>query len=150
MMLATGMGSAVFLVPVAILTAFVLAMRRRPREAVACGLGLLAMPLNVLLKLVAHRPRPGEPITVIIQTYGTSFPSGHTMSATAVYGTLAALTWTLRGPRWLVALLLIVPFFVGVSRVYLGAHWGYDVVAGWSAGALCVTGIMAWLRKPAD
>lgn len=143
---ATWLGSGGVLTAIGLVAGAILALRRRRRESVAAVMSLLALLLNIGLKLLANRPRPIDPIAVITKTYGSSFPSGHAMGSAAVYGTLAALAWGFWG-RWsVVVAILLVPLLVGVSRVYLGAHYGYDVMAGWAGGALCVVGVMAWLR----
>ena len=64
----------------------------------------------------------------------TSFgvPSGHAQHAAVVWGTIAAF---IKGARaWFVAIFLI--FFIGFSRLYLGAHFPHDVVLGWLLGFL--------------
>lgn len=113
---------------------------------------VLAVPggmlLNVLLKLAFHRTRPAfdNPI-LTLRTY--SFPSGHTMAATVLYGVLAALvvskiqTW-----RWRVLAILVACFMillVGFSRIYLGAHYLSDVLGAMAEGlawlALCLTAV---------
>lgn len=121
---------------------------------------ILAVPggmlLNVLLKYTYQRPRPSfeEPL-VTLATY--SFPSGHASGATLFYGFLAAyLVCTLRGgaARTLVltaaaAMVALVAF----SRVYLGAHYLSDVLAGIAFGsawlAVCITAISTLRRRRA-
>lgn len=68
-----------------------------------------------------------------------SFPSGHVATAIAVYGGTALLCWWL-APRtrpW-VWVLVLVPVFVALSRLYQGAHHITDVLA-----SLCYT--TAWI-----
>lgn len=95
-------------------------------------------------KVVYRRPRPdGRPGRR--RKKSSSFPSGHTVGATALYGAAALV---LRRARLLdrapaVALGIGVPAAMGVSRVALDWHWATDVVAGWLLGgavALAVAG----------
>ena len=55
-----------------------------------------------------------------------SFPSGHTLFATGLYGVLVVLLWHRR--RWASYLLALVPPIVAVSRLYQGAHHLTDVL----------------------
>jgi membrane-associated phospholipid phosphatase len=70
----------------------------------------------------------------------SSFPSGHTGAAVALYGCIAVVLWrtSRRGPwvRALIALCCIVPVVVAVSRVYRGMHHVSDVVFGAIGGGV--------------
>ncbi len=92
--------------------------------------------LNLILKLAFHRPRP-EFAFVHLDTY--SFPSGHAMISTAVYGALAYLLWgrlrTLAERLVLVAGTAVLLTAIGFSRLYLGVHYLSDVLAGVAGGA---------------
>ena len=112
------------------------------------------MLLNVLLKAMFHRDRPvfEHPI-VTLESY--SFPSGHTMAATVLYGTLAVLAASkLKAWRWKILILLaalLVMAAIGLSRIYLGAHYLSDVLAAMAEGlvwlALCVTAVDTLRRR---
>lgn len=89
-----------------------------------------AIGLNQLLKITLARPRPFirwpqlMPVSAALPSAtGYSFPSGHTAQAVAAYGMGAT-----RFHGWLRAVLWIIPFLVGLSRVYLGVHSLADVV----------------------
>lgn len=94
---------------------------------------LLGASLNGMLKALFHGPRPywysGR---VIPYSAETSFgvPSGHAQSSVAVWGSLAL--WYKR--RWVTIVALLMILLVGFSRVYLGAHFALDVIAGWIVG----------------
>jgi membrane-associated phospholipid phosphatase len=108
------------------------------------------MVLNVALKDIVQRPRPHwEHALVSLPTW--SFPSGHALAATVFYGTVCALVFAhTRSRAWraLAALVavLMVPL-VCFSRVYLGAHYPSDVVAGVAEGTLCVLVGLGLLRR---
>ena len=90
----------------------------------------------------------------------SSFPSGHTSAAVALYCGLAlvlAMRTDRTGLRALCWLLVLVPVCVAVARLYRGMHHPSDVAASFVNGVLCVT-IMAraildpgvrWARRPA-
>ena len=89
------------------------------------------MLLNRLLKFAFQRPRPyfDDPI-LTLTSY--SFPSGHTMIATVLYGVMAAYfvaqtpSWRGRTPITICASLVIA--LVGFSRIHPGAHYLTDVL----------------------
>lgn len=93
--------------------------------------------LNLALKAIFLRGRPMDVTTMITET-GYSFPSGHAMAMTAFYGYLIFLVWQFGWSRakkiTATALLGAFILLVGFSRVYLGVHYGSDVLAG-----MCVT-----------
>jgi membrane-associated phospholipid phosphatase len=71
----------------------------------------------------------------------SSFPSGHTSAAVALYAGLALLLALLARRTWLKVLcwaLLLVPLAVAVSRLYRGMHHPSDVVASFVNGGICV------------
>ena len=115
------------------------------------------MLLNRLLKYAFQRPRPRFDDPFLTLT-GYSFPSGHTMMATALYGVLAVYLCTTyaeqryRNRRLAIvfaAALLIGP--VGFSRMYLGAHYLSDVLGAMAEGlawlSLCLTVMHSVRRK---
>jgi membrane-associated phospholipid phosphatase len=132
----TLLGSGAFLIAAVAATSYWCYRRgRRSYILILVANCVIAWILNPLLKLFFERARPTL-FEVIARPDTYSFPSGHSMSAVVVYGALAAITIALRPTAKpiavIVAMIMIVG--IGVSRVYLGAHWPMDVIAGWAAG----------------
>ena len=75
-----------------------------------------------------------------------SFPSGHTLFAVALYGSLAVVLWA--HARWASYLLCLVPLVVAVSRLYEGAHHLTDVLTSLVFGTLWVL-VLARVLSPA-
>jgi len=93
--------------------------------------GELAVFLSVTA--VVHRARP--PVARLDPAPPTSsFPSGHTAAAVALYGGIAILALWIYGrrPATVLASILLacVPVYVGFSRLYRGMHYPSDVLAG--------------------
>lgn len=123
----------------------VLAATRHWRGATALAISVWATQAVVGVgKALMERPRPDES-GVITHEPGFSFPSGHSASAVALYVMLALIAGTAlrkraRVPVWVAAIVLAL--MIGLSRVYLGAHYPIDVLAGWLTGGIVVLG--AW------
>jgi undecaprenyl-diphosphatase len=113
-------------------------VRRRRVEAAFTVIALVGtLVLNDILKLLIQRPRPGFDWAEVWPE--TSFPSGHSMNSFVVYLAIALVIWRLAGRQaGIVAVVFAVVLAVGVgiSRIYLGAHWLSDVIGGYLAGAL--------------
>jgi undecaprenyl-diphosphatase len=149
----TAFGDTATLTVVALVGAIVLAGRRRWTLALLVGLGsLVAAGLMVGLKELIERPRPPLPERLVdLSTY--SFPSGHAMSSTVIYGLVAVAllqcSRRVRAHPWVLSPLVLLVLAIGVSRVYLAAHWMTDVLAGWAFGAIYVAAATALvLRVP--
>lgn len=99
--------------------------------------------LHQLLKASFHRPRPVG-AEVLWHNGSWSFPSGHTMGATVLYGVIAIVAlqvardrgWGIVARAAIIAGALLVIALVGASRVCLGVHFTTDVIAAWAAGAM--------------
>lgn len=113
--------------------------------------GLLVPWLSVALswvvaegvKFLFNRSRPfirDAGIAPLIKTpSSSSFPSGHSATAAAGAITLSAL-YPMFAPA-----LVVAAFFVMLSRVYLGVHYPFDVLAGATIGVVVSATILAIL-----
>lgn len=109
----------------------------RGHRRVAAGVlvvPVVAIRLFGIVKRIYVRPRPlglGDPVD---SSY--SFPSGHATASAAVCCTLAYVLWRegFIGWRAALALAVLAPLLIGISRLYLNVHWATDVLGGWSIG----------------
>ena len=110
--------------------------------------------LNQAVKLTAcvYRPwvRDGrvQPVlTALDKATGYSFPSGHTQSAAAIYGSVAL--WYGKKRPWLAGLMTVMILLTGFSRNYLGVHTPQDVIVSMAlcAGYLWLNGKVAALLE---
>lgn len=111
--------------------------------------------VSTVFKRIMQRPRPtsdGTDIRVVVANIGgSSFPSGHVIIYTGVYGFAAFLAQTWIRPaairRAVVGLLGGMLSLVGLSRIYLGHHWFTDVVASYLLGSTYLLGLIAAYRR---
>jgi membrane-associated phospholipid phosphatase len=104
--------------------------------------------LNGMVKRLIKRPRPTKELVTVARVINEpSFPSGHVMHYMNLFGLLdylLATNWRsgrLRNILLTICTSLII--LIGPSRVYLGAHWPSDVMAGYIYGGLWFGGLMA-------
>ncbi len=110
------------------------------------GATVSGLLLSLFLKHSFERPRPSV-VPALAADYTSSFPSGHSLMSAVVYLTLGSLLARLvrqkRLKIYFIAVAMLLTLLVGLSRVYLGAHYPTDVLAGWTAGL--VWAVLWWL-----
>jgi membrane-associated phospholipid phosphatase len=122
-------------------------------EGILCMIGVsLGAVVNVLTKLAIARPRPDPGLVDVMRHYGqNSFPSGHVEFFVTFFGFLLFLSYVLlkRSPlrRAAIIVLGLLIALIGVSRVYLGAHWPSDTVGAYLAGGIWLTLMIEVYRR---
>jgi membrane-associated phospholipid phosphatase len=96
--------------------------------------------VDTIVKVVVGRPRPKleEPI---LEAFGKSFPSGHSMASVVCYGALLLVFLPLMSNRVrniAIAAYIVLVLAIGFTRLTLGVHFISDVVGGYILG-------FAWL-----
>ena len=109
----------------------------------------IATTAFMTLKDICAQPRPYElvPQLGVLETMGPGFPSGAATEVVTVIGFAFFLLKPTKTIFKVLALCLMV--LVGLTRVYLGAHFISDVIGGYSIGGLILAGY-AWLYEPVD
>ncbi|WP_027500967.1 phosphatase PAP2 family protein [Rhodococcus sp. UNC363MFTsu5.1] len=153
----TNLGGTVASLVVTTVIVLALLARGHRAEALLVGGAMFTGQLVMsLLKLAFGRARPPEPERLVVEVTH-SFPSGHAMMSSILVCVVGAVIVRLAGPRWrnpaVFAGLALWTLAIGLSRVYLGAHWLTDVIAGWLFGAawagLWIWAIVKSSRNPA-
>jgi undecaprenyl-diphosphatase len=148
MMLLTQLGSAAVLGTLCLGIALLALSWKRPRLAGAFLLAAVASGLSSLLLkwLIGH----ARPIGALIHADTTSFPSGHLLGATVIYGLLATIVLQSRARLALrvvgTTCLLLTIVGVGISRLYLGIHWPSDLLGSLGIALVLIAAILFLLQ----
>lgn len=125
-------------------------VRRHGRRGVAAVAICLTAMLAVqpVSKALVDRDRPDETqVEVRAEHTSRSYPSGHSLSTTAVFGTAALYAWRTGRRGW--ALLIAVPIpATAVSSGIHGVHWASDAIAGTIIGGAAAWTAVAVLQLP--
>ncbi len=102
-----------------------------------------------IVKNIIDRPRPPL-VNALVNENTYSFPSGHTFVAIAFYGLLVYFVIQSERNKFLKIISFIIGsiliILVGLSRIYLGAHWPSDVLASFVSGAAWLSILITWLK----
>jgi membrane-associated phospholipid phosphatase len=133
-------GAPATLVPIISVSAIVLWLVGWRRDASLLVLGIGGSgALDIALKLHFRRVRPEVPWAFVTE-HSFSFPSGHSVAAVVLYGSLTYLIWRHLHHLWqrtaVIAAALLLIAGIGASRIYLGVHFPSDVAAGYAVGLI--------------
>ena len=149
----TALGSTTLITLATLMGAAALVYRRHWRRALMLVLVVvLANASDDRLKMIYSRVRPDYAVAGLY-LHSLSFPSGHSTASAALWLTLGTIAASFEDRTdakvfWIVMAIATI-LAVGFSRVYLGAHWPTDVLAGWILGAFwALTGWAVWHGLP--
>lgn len=130
----TSLGSGVVLSFLTLTFSLYELIRKRFASAVQILVVALGTPiLTSILKLFFERVRPDYSIR-LVDELGFSYPSGHSLAATAIYFTIAiSLSRTVTQISSVItiwSLFISLILIIGLTRIYLGVHHASDVMAG--------------------
>lgn len=131
----TTIGSTVGVIALLGVTAFIFIKKKIFSDfkyvIINVGLGVILMET---IKNIVRRVRPAWKW---ITQGGFSFPSGHTISALLLYGTLLLLVYKKVNGKYrkpLIIFFTIMIVLIGFSRIYFGVHYLTDVIGGYILG----------------
>lgn len=146
---ATLIGEPIVVLTIAAAVGITAWIRGAHRIAYAEIAAMIGFGGNTILKYIFHRARPHTMYAEHMKIKSYSFPSGHAYGGLVMYGLLAYLAYKYLPHPWNVlstVLLALLIILIGVSRVYLGAHFPSDVVAGWLLGAITLLLIIIYIK----
>ena len=106
---------------------------------------MLSDSFKSFFKVLFHTPRPywiDTRVQALAVESSFGMPSGHSLTATSIWGVFAATVK--RKSYWLAAAIILL---MGISRMYLGIHFLRDVLLGWLIGAL-ILALFIYFEKP--
>ena len=135
------LGSGVVLSGLTFLSLAIFATRRNWRACLQLALAMGgAVAFDTVIKWTVQRPRPAE-VYANTLPISYSFPSGHALFSFAFYMSIAWIVSRQSGNNWkngLWVVAILMAALIGASRIFLGVHYGSDVLGGYLIAA-------AWL-----
>lgn len=141
------LGGTAFVLILSTIMAFVLLKNQQIQQCKCLFFGITGSVVWIwLLKLFFARPRP-DPSLQLVQVYGASYPSAHSMYAASLAALVILIFREHRNRMCMATMVVIWCGLMGLSRVYLGAHYPSDVLAGWSFGICWISFLWYILSK---
>lgn len=141
-LLITKLGDPIPLITLALVVAGWELYRRHYTRSLVMAASLIVMPTFFLIKELIQRARPVSEFVAQHGLHDYSFPSGHSAGSMAVYGMILVLAYShLTGKIriLIVTMCTLIIVLVGLTRVYLGAHFPSDVLGGWLLGLIIIS-----------
>lgn len=141
----TNLASTIGIISLVILTSIVFIRRKKVSSLKYVILNVLSgVFLMQVLKNIIRRTRPSWKW---IKQGGFSYPSGHTISALLLYGTIILLVskkYNGKYKKQIIILSSAMIILTGISRIYFGAHYLSDVIASTLLGTiiLIISGLL--------
>lgn len=115
----------------------VLLFKKHKKESLIFSISLIiGCVLNYFLKIFFKLPRPSIAPLEILSDF--TYPSGHAMNNLVLYGLLAFYAFHFTKNKSLSVVIGFIAaiwiFLIGLSRIYLGAHYPSDILAGYLVG----------------
>lgn len=109
---------------------FLVFLVSRKVSYICLGASIIQTSLNRVIKAIVRRPRPN--VDVFIRESNFSFPSGHAMAITCLYGLSIYYLYKseIRYRKLLIVICVLIIVLVSLSRVYLGVHYFSDIIGG--------------------
>lgn len=133
---ASFIGSNAFLLPTVVVVTLLAVVRHHRVAAVVLVIdAIVVIYVDQILKAIFERARP-QLFDKVPLPSDFSFPSGHSMSAMGVWGVVCAVLIAMfpKLRREIIAFAILLIASIGLSRIYLGVHWPFDVAGGFLGG----------------
>ena len=112
-------------------------------------LSLGGVGFNTIMKTLVHRKRPD--INRMISERGYSFPSGHSLISSLVFGYLICKLNDIIKNKFIkclvIGIIICIILSIGISRIYLGVHYFSDVLCGFLEGVII---LLTFLDRSVD
>lgn len=145
----TSLGDPIFTVVIGVVVSAMGYLQHNVRLLFAGATIWSVLVIGGILKMLFGRARPMSDYAANLRVDTFSFPSGHSSGSMIAYGLLAYIALKLLPqPYGLFAAVICgcIIALIGISRIYLGAHFPSDVIAGWLLGGLGLLVIIFFIR----